>query len=111
MARVVASKLDPIARKRPRFQALTAIIMIQRCFQLEPRLYSVCSEMCGAIHNGKGVAIDGTPLPYECGEIDFGEPGTNGKGRWRWRWRRGGVQQVLSTHQVDPPSPPRVCVC
>lgn len=29
--------------------------------------------------NGKGVDIDGKPLPYECGEIDFGEPGTNGQ--------------------------------
>ena len=29
--------------------------------------------------NGKGVSIDGVPLPYEAGEIDFGEPGTNGQ--------------------------------
>jgi glucose-6-phosphate isomerase len=29
--------------------------------------------------NGKGVSIDGTPLPFEAGEIDFGEPGTNGQ--------------------------------
>ena len=29
--------------------------------------------------NGKRVACDGTPLPYECGEIIFGEPGTNGQ--------------------------------
>ncbi|CAM8939138.1 unnamed protein product [Rhodiola kirilowii] len=29
--------------------------------------------------NGKGVSIDGIPLPYESGEIDFGEPGTNGQ--------------------------------
>ncbi len=29
--------------------------------------------------NGKGVAIDGTPLDFEAGEIDFGEPGTNGQ--------------------------------
>lgn len=29
--------------------------------------------------NGKGVSIDGVPLPYESGEIDFGEPGTNGQ--------------------------------
>ena len=27
--------------------------------------------------NGKGVSIDGV-LPFEAGEIDFGEPGTNG---------------------------------
>ena len=29
--------------------------------------------------NGKGVDIHGNPLPYEAGEIDFGEPGTNGQ--------------------------------
>ena len=29
--------------------------------------------------NGKGVAIDGSRLPFEAGEIDFGEPGTNGQ--------------------------------
>ncbi len=29
--------------------------------------------------NGKRVASDGTVLPYECGEIIFGEPGTNGQ--------------------------------
>mmetsp|Transcript_36977 Transcript_36977/g.47541 ORF Transcript_36977/g.47541 Transcript_36977/m.47541 type:complete len:575 (+) Transcript_36977:44-1768(+) len=29
--------------------------------------------------NGKRVAIDGSVLPYETGEIDFGEPGTNGQ--------------------------------
>lgn len=29
--------------------------------------------------NGKGVSIDGEPLPFETGEIDFGEPGTNGQ--------------------------------
>ena len=29
--------------------------------------------------NGKGVSIDVAPLPYEAGEIDFGEPGTNGQ--------------------------------
>lgn len=29
--------------------------------------------------NGKGVAIDGVKLPFEAGEIDFGEPGTNGQ--------------------------------
>ncbi|KAK6938797.1 Phosphoglucose isomerase (PGI), partial [Dillenia turbinata] len=28
---------------------------------------------------GKGVSIDGVPLHFETGEIDFGEPGTNGQ--------------------------------
>merc|ERR1719272_1402249 len=29
--------------------------------------------------NGKRVAIDGTPVPFQTGEINFGEPGTNGQ--------------------------------
>jgi len=29
--------------------------------------------------NGKRVALDGTPLPFPSGEINFGEPGTNGQ--------------------------------
>ena len=29
--------------------------------------------------NGKRVALDGSPLPFEAGEINFGEPGTNGQ--------------------------------
>lgn len=29
--------------------------------------------------NGKRVDIDGNVLPYECGEVVFGEPGTNGQ--------------------------------
>jgi glucose-6-phosphate isomerase len=29
--------------------------------------------------NGKRVAMDGTVLPYETGEVVFGEPGTNGQ--------------------------------
>jgi glucose-6-phosphate isomerase len=29
--------------------------------------------------NGKRVALDGTLLPFEAGEVNFGEPGTNGQ--------------------------------
>lgn len=29
--------------------------------------------------NGKRVAVDGTVMPFDCGEINFGEPGTNGQ--------------------------------
>ena len=29
--------------------------------------------------NGKGVGIDGARLPFQAGQIDFGEPGTNGQ--------------------------------
>ncbi|CAH9086444.1 unnamed protein product [Cuscuta epithymum] len=42
--------------------------------------------------NGKGVSIDGVPLPYASGEINFGEPGTNG-----------------STTRLLPTNPPGPC--
>lgn len=42
--------------------------------KLAPHIQQVSMES-----NGKGVSIDGVPLPYESGEIDFGEPGTNGQ--------------------------------
>jgi glucose-6-phosphate isomerase len=29
--------------------------------------------------NGKGVALDGTPILHRTGEVDFGEPGTSGQ--------------------------------
>ncbi|CAM6128887.1 unnamed protein product [Calypogeia fissa] len=42
--------------------------------KLAPHIQQVSMES-----NGKGVSIDGHPLPYRTGEIDFGEPGTNGQ--------------------------------
>lgn len=42
--------------------------------KLAPHIQQVSMES-----NGKGVSIDGVPLPFEAGEIDFGEPGTNGQ--------------------------------
>ncbi|KAG9148069.1 hypothetical protein Leryth_003646 [Lithospermum erythrorhizon] len=42
--------------------------------KLAPHVQQVSMES-----NGKGVSIDGVPLPYQAGEIDFGEPGTNGQ--------------------------------
>ena len=29
--------------------------------------------------NGKGVDVNGKTLPFIAGEVDFGEPGTNGQ--------------------------------
>lgn len=29
--------------------------------------------------NGKRVTVDGDVLPFDAGEVDFGEPGTNGQ--------------------------------
>lgn len=45
--------------------------------------------------NGKGVSIDGRPLPYETGEIDFGEPGTNGQHSFYQL-----IHQVLATYNM-----------
>ncbi|KAF6166629.1 hypothetical protein GIB67_005491 [Kingdonia uniflora] len=41
-----------------------------------PHIQQACVSMES---NGKGVSIEGVPLPFEAGEIDFGEPGTNGQ--------------------------------
>lgn len=46
----------------------------QALLKLAPHIQQVDMES-----NGKRVALDGTVLPYECGPIDFGEPGTNGQ--------------------------------
>lgn len=45
--------------------------------------------------NGKGVSIDGLPLPFETGEIDFGEPGTNGQHSFYQL-----IHQVLATYNL-----------
>ncbi|KAI7979440.1 Glucose-6-phosphate isomerase, cytosolic 1 [Camellia lanceoleosa] len=44
--------------------------------KLAPHIQQACVSMES---NGKSVSIDGVPLPYETGEMDFGEPGTNGQ--------------------------------
>ena len=46
----------------------------QALSKLAPHIQQVSMES-----NGKGVALDGTPLNFEAGEIIFGEPGTNGQ--------------------------------
>ncbi|GBF92522.1 cytosolic phosphoglucose isomerase, partial [Raphidocelis subcapitata] len=46
----------------------------QALSKLAPHIQQVAMES-----NGKGVDIDGNALPFEAGEIDFGEPGTNGQ--------------------------------
>ncbi|KAL4431020.1 hypothetical protein ABPG75_006276 [Micractinium tetrahymenae] len=56
-------------------RSTTAILPYQQALQhFAPHIQQLSMES-----NGKGVAIDGTPLPFETGEIDFGEPGTNGQ--------------------------------
>ena len=46
----------------------------QALLKLAPHIQQVDMES-----NGKRVTLDGTPLPYPSGEVDFGEPGTNGQ--------------------------------
>jgi len=46
----------------------------QALSKLAPHIQQVAMES-----NGKGVFLDGTPVPFATGEIIFGEPGTNGQ--------------------------------
>jgi len=46
----------------------------QALLKLAPHIQQVDMES-----NGKRVALDGTPLGFDAGEVDFGEPGTNGQ--------------------------------
>ena len=46
----------------------------QALLKLAPHIQQVDMES-----NGKRVGLDGRELPFEAGEIDFGEPGTNGQ--------------------------------
>lgn len=46
----------------------------QALSKLAPHIQQVSMES-----NGKGVDMDGNPLKFEAGQIDFGEPGTNGQ--------------------------------
>ncbi|KAK8941491.1 Glucose-6-phosphate isomerase, cytosolic 1 [Platanthera zijinensis] len=56
------------------FPARAILPYSQALEKFAPHIQQVSMES-----NGKGVSIDGTALPYEAGEIDFGEPGTNGQ--------------------------------
>jgi glucose-6-phosphate isomerase len=56
------------------YSSLAILPYCQALAKLAPHIQQVSMES-----NGKGVAIDGTPLPFKAGEIDFGEPGTNGQ--------------------------------
>eukprot|EP00252_Welwitschia_mirabilis_P028098 TRINITY_DN9983_c0_g1_i1.p1 TRINITY_DN9983_c0_g1~~TRINITY_DN9983_c0_g1_i1.p1 ORF type:complete len:567 (-),score=127.98 TRINITY_DN9983_c0_g1_i1:173-1873(-) len=59
------------------FLGYPARAILPYCQALEkfaPHIQQVSMES-----NGKGVSIDGVPLDFQAGEIDFGEPGTNGQ--------------------------------
>ena len=55
--------------------------------------------------NGKRVANDGTYLPYECGEIIFGEPGTNGQHSFYQLVHQGRVIPAEFIGFVSSPNP------
>ncbi len=44
-----------------------------------PEPAHACCAQVSMESNGKGVDMHGRPLPYGSGEVDFGEPGTNGQ--------------------------------
>jgi glucose-6-phosphate isomerase len=59
------------------FQGYGARALLPYCqalLKLAPHIQQVDMES-----NGKRVALDGSVLPFTAGEIDFGEPGTNGQ--------------------------------
>ena len=56
------------------YPARAVLPYCQALSKLAPHIQQVAMES-----NGKGVDIAGDPLPFEAGEIDFGEPGTNGQ--------------------------------
>jgi glucose-6-phosphate isomerase len=55
--------------------------------------------------NGKRVAVDGALLPYECGEIVFGEPGTNGQHSFYQLLHQGRVVPAEFIGFCKSPSP------
>jgi len=59
--------------------------------------------------NGKGVAIDGSPLLAEAGEVDFGEPGTNGQHSFYQLVHQGRVVPCDFIGVVRPQQPARLC--
>jgi glucose-6-phosphate isomerase len=65
--------------------------------------------------NGKGVSITGERLPFEAGEVDFGEPGTNGQHSFYQLIHQGRVipcdfigivKSQQSVYLKAPPPPP-----
>ena len=58
--------------------------------------------------NGKRVGKDGAVLPYECGEIIFGEPGTNGQHSFYQLVHQGRVVPAEFIAFCESPAPQRV---
>jgi glucose-6-phosphate isomerase len=58
--------------------------------------------------NGKRVGLDGSVLPFECGEIIFGEPGTNGQHSFYQLIHQGRVAPCEFIGFCESPCPERV---
>ena len=57
--------------------------------------------------NGKAVTVDGEEINYDIGEIDFGEPGTNGQHSFFQLLHMGQVVPVVRSPIHLPTRPPR----
>jgi glucose-6-phosphate isomerase len=57
-----------------KYPARAILPYCQALSKLAPHIQQVSMES-----NGKGVDMNGNPLKFEAGQIDFGEPGTNGQ--------------------------------
>lgn len=55
--------------------------------------------------NGKRVALDGTPLDFKSGEVNFGEPGTNGQHSFYQLLHQGRVVPADFVGVIKPPFP------
>merc|ERR1719157_24296 len=55
--------------------------------------------------NGKRVALDGSPLPFQTGEINFGEPGTNGQHSFYQLLHQGRVVPADFVGFMESPNP------
>jgi glucose-6-phosphate isomerase len=54
--------------------------------------------------NGKRVHLDGTPLPFNAGEVNFGEPGTNGQHSFYQLIHQGRIMVSIMSRITSPPS-------
>ena len=62
----------------PTILTCAAVKLPPRCLMALMRLPAHVQQV-DMESNGKRVALDGTPLPFAAGEVNFGEPGAYGK--------------------------------
>ena len=61
--------------------------------------------------NGKRVQSDGTVLPFQAGEVNFGEPGTNGQHSFYQLLHQGRPANCEFIGYVRSPTPMQVAGC